>query len=82
MKLRVKNMLTDKNYFNETIQSCIDTLNRNKDKIYELLLDRTSVVNITFNFRPDEVVNMDIRWNKLVYENEEIENIKVEGDKK
>lgn len=81
MSIINSNPLLEKDYFDETLQACIDTLNRNKDKIYELMLYQTSEVNITLNFRPDEVVNMDINFNKLVCKNEEIENIKVEGDK-
>lgn len=72
-----------KEEFEQVLKACGDTMIRNVDKLYDLYVDRTSSLSLSFNFRPDYVLTMDIVCDKLVYETICDEKIKVkeEGEK-
>ena len=57
-----------KEEFERVLKACGDTMIRNVDKLYDLYVDRTSSLSLSFNFRPDYVLTMDIVCDKLVYE--------------
>ena len=72
-----------KEEFQQVLKACGDTMMRNVDKLYDFYADRTSSLSLSFNFRPDYVLTMDIVCDKLVYETICDEKIKVkeEGEK-
>lgn len=71
----------NKEDFEKVLKACGDTMIRNVDKLYDLYTDRTSSLSLSFNFRPDYVLTMDIVCDKLVYETICDEKIKVgEGE--
>lgn len=69
-----------KEEFEQVLKACGDTMMRNVDKLYDLYVDRTSSLSLSFNFRPDYVLTMDIVCDKLVYETICDEKIKVKEE--
>ena len=71
-----------KEEFEQVLKACGDTMIRNVDKLYDLYVDRTSSLSLSFNFRPDYVLTMDIVCDKLVYETicDEKITVKEEGE--
>ena len=71
-----------KEEFEQVLKACGDTMIRNVDKLYDLYVDRTSSLSLSFNFRPDYVLTMDIVCDKLVYETicDEKINVKEKGE--
>lgn len=69
-----------KEEFEQVLKACGDTMIRNVDKLYDLYVDRTSSLSLSFNFRPDYVLTMDIVCDKLVYETICDEKIKVKEE--
>lgn len=69
-----------KEEFEQVLKACSDTMVRNVDKLYDLYVDRTSSLSLSFNFRPDYVLTMDIVCDKLVYETICDEKIKVKEE--
>lgn len=69
-----------KEEFQQVLKACGDTMIRNVDKLYDLYVDRTSSLSLSFNFRQDSVLTMDIVCDKLVYETICDEKIKVKEE--
>lgn len=69
-----------KEEFEQVLKACGDTMMRNVDKLYDLYVDRTSGLSLSFNFRPGYVLTMDIVCDKLVYETICDEKIKVKEE--
>lgn len=67
--------------FERLLKACCDTIMRNKDKLYNLYCDKTTDLMVSFRFRPDYIMTMDISCDKIVYENVYDENIRVEERK-
>lgn len=67
-----------KEEFYNLINAYIETLIRNRDKLYDFYIDRTHELSITFPLRPNEIPTMEVNFTKAVYENEE-EIIEIEG---
>lgn len=59
-----------KELFDTLIQSYCDTLQRNKEKLYEFYKDRTYEMTISFPLRLNEVACMEVNFTKVVYQNE------------
>ena len=72
--------IKSKEEFEQVLKACGDTMIRNVDKLYDLYVDRTSSLSLSFNFRPDYVLTMDIVCDKLVYETICDEKIKVKEE--
>lgn len=73
-------IVKSKEEFEQVLKACGDTMIRNVDKLYDLYVDRTSSLSLSFNFRPDYVLTMDIVCDKLVYETICDEKIKVKEE--
>ncbi len=73
----IKCMCLSKERFDNLIKSYCDTLQRNKDKLYEFYKDRTYEMNITFPIRINEIATMEVHFTKYVYEDNIIENFHV-----
>lgn len=69
-----------KEEFQQVLKACGDTMMRNVDKLYDFYVDKTSSLSLSFNFRPDCVLTMDIVCDKLVYETICDEKIKVKEE--
>lgn len=72
--------IQSKEEFKRVLKACGDTMIRNVDTLYDLYVDRTSILSLTFNFRLGYVLTMDVVCDKLVYENECDEKIKVKEE--
>ena len=72
--------IQSKEEFEHVLKACGDTMIRNVDKLYDLYVDRTSNLSLSFNFRLDYVLTMDIFCDKLVYETICDEKIKVKEE--
>lgn len=57
-----------KEQFNNLIKSYCDTLERNKDKLYEFYKDRTYDMTISFPIKINEVATMEVHFTKYTYE--------------
>lgn len=57
-----------KEQFNNLIKSYCDTLERNKDKLYEFYKDRTCDMTISFPIKVNEVATMEVHFTKYTYE--------------
>ena len=68
-----------KEEFYNLINAYVETLIRNRDKLYDFYIDRTHELSITFPLRPNEIPIMEVNCTKIVYENEK-EIIKIEGE--
>ena len=68
-----------KEEFYNLINAYVETLIRNKDKLYNLYTDRTCELTVSFPLRDGEVPTMEVNCEKIVYENEK-EIIKIEGE--
>lgn len=68
-----------KEEFYDLINAYIETLIRNRDKLYDFYIDRTHELSITFPLRPYEIPTMEVNFTKAVYENEK-EIIEIEGE--
>lgn len=72
--------IESKEEFEQVLKACGDTMIRNVDKLYDLYVDRTSSLSLSFNFRPDYLLTMDIVCDKLVYKTICDEKIKVKEE--
>lgn len=74
--------IKSKEEFKQALKACSDTMIRNVDKLYDLYVDKTTSLSLSFSFSPDYILTMDIACGKLVYENECNEKIivKEEGE--
>ena len=66
-----------KDGFDELIKSYCDTLNRNKDKLFEFYKDRTCDMSIVFPLKINEAATMEIHFTKYTY-TDKIEKIELE----
>ena len=69
-----------KEEFYNLINAYIETLMRNRDNLYNLYIDKTHELTISFPLRAGEVPTMEVNCEKIVYENEK-EIIEIEGEK-
>lgn len=72
--------IQSKEEFKRVLKACGDTMIRNVDTLYDLYVDRTSSLSLSFNFRLDYVLTMDIVCDKLIYETIYDEKIKVKEE--
>ncbi len=74
-----------KEEFNYMLESCKDALDNYKEDLLNLLNKYNCSLDITFRFRPGEVLTMNINSDHLVRRNDIVEtiirNIKKEGIK-
>lgn len=75
---RLGGAYTDKVSFHEWVMACCDTLIRNEDKIYNMLKDHTTSIDIIFPIKPNEKATMEIIVNKIV-SNEEHEIVVIKN---
>ena len=75
----IKTYGLSKEEFYDLINAYIETLIKNRDKLYDFYIDRTHELSITFPLRPTEIPTMEVNFTKVVYENEK-EIIEIEGD--
>ncbi len=68
MKSSIKCSGLSKEQFNNLIKSYCDTLERNKDKLYEFYKDRTYDMTISFPMKINEIPTMEVHFTKCAYE--------------
>ena len=68
-----------KEEFCDLINAYIETLIRNRDNLYNLYIDNTHELTVSFPLKAGEIPTMEVNCEKIVYENEK-EIIKIEGE--
>lgn len=60
-----------KEQFELLIKGCMETLERNKDKLFDMYTSDTKYMDINFRFAPDEVVTMQVNTEHNVKSNDD-----------
>ncbi len=76
----IKTYGLSKEEFYDLINAYTETLIRNRDNLYNLYIDKTHKLTISFPLRAGEIPTMEVNCEKIVYENKK-EIIEIEGDK-